>query len=65
MDMTLESSKKFDETVHALDFHPSGYTLVIALKTKILMLNIFEKTLIVCKTMEIPDITHISFSPGG
>ena len=46
--------KEFDETLHDLSFHPSGYFIILALKTKIQMLNIIEKTLIVFKTLDVP-----------
>lgn len=50
---------------YAVAFHPSGFHLVVALTDKILMMNVFSKTLRMFKSIAVKQCREIKFSNGG
>ena len=62
---SLEIAEQQTDECFAVAFHPSGFHIVVALSDKILMMNVFSKTLKQFKTLQIKGCLEIAFSHGG
>ena len=61
----LEIDQLFKEEPYNVAFHPSGFHIVVAFNERIRMMNLYEKTLLPYKDIQIKQCREIKFSHGG